>query len=174
MFEIIKNPEFIVNMALHSAILFTFLSLFFKYYISKLSTSAFNTEINNMINESMEHNIHLLKNNNTVKALPKNHLNYILSKPDKVVETHNNGLFNSVLVANTMVWIIVVILILVFKYSCNSDINLTDILTENAVAFTIIGIFEYLFFTKIAFKFVPVLPSFISNQSVSILKSKLE
>lgn len=174
MFDIIKNPEFIVNMALHSAILFTFLSLFFKLYISKLSTDTFNTEINNMVNASLGSNINLLKNNNIVKLIPKKQLSDMFSKPNKVVETRNNGLFNSVLVANIMVWSIVVIIILIFKFSCNIDINLTNIITENIVAFSIIGFFEYLFFTRIAFKFVPVLPSFISNQSLSILQSKLE
>jgi len=174
MFDIIKNPEFIVNMVLHSAILFTFLSLFFKLYISKLSTDTFNKEINHMINSSLGNNLDIIKNNNIVKALPKVELVNIFSKPNRVVETHNNGLFNSVLIANIMLWSLVVIIILIFKFSCNIDINLTELITDNVVVFAIIGVFEYLFFTKIAFKFVPVLPSFISNQSLSILKSKLE
>jgi hypothetical protein len=174
MFNIIKNPEFIVNMALHSAILFTFLSLFFKFYISKLSTTTFNNEINNMVDKSLGDNINLLKNNNIVKIIPKKQLSTMFAKPNKVVETQNTGLFNSVLVANIMIWSIVIIIILIFKFSCNIDINIKDIITENIIVFSIIGVFEYLFFTKIAFKFVPVLPSFISNQLLSILKSKLE
>ena len=70
-------------------------------------------------------------------------------------------------------WIFFVFILLVVNNCANLSIkNLSLLILENLVVFTFIGSIEYIFFTQIAFKYVPVVPSFISQQFVSIIKDK--
>ena len=47
--HMIGDPEFAINMAMHSLILFSFLSIFFLYYITTLAKNAFNQEITHLL-----------------------------------------------------------------------------------------------------------------------------
>ena len=51
LFKQLQDPNIIFDMILHSLILFTFLTLFFSFYVSKISTDVFNEEVNNIINK---------------------------------------------------------------------------------------------------------------------------
>lgn len=177
MFSIVKKPEFIVNMLLHSILLFNILSILFIKYISKITTHTFNEEISHTITTSMGEKFNTIMNNNIVHGLVKDktktQIYNLFAKPYKETEIRNKGLFDMVIVSNIMLWVTVIIIILIFKFSCNAEINMTHIITDNIAVFTIIGIFEYIFFKKIALKYIPVLPSFISNEAISTLKAKV-
>ena len=59
------------------------------------------------------------------------------------------------------------------KYECGSNLKIEEIIIENLIIFAFVGLVEYYFFTRIALKFVPVEPSFISKQFINSLKEKL-
>jgi hypothetical protein len=42
--------------------------------------------------------------------------------------------------------------------------HVKEVVIENLITFTFVGIVEFMFFKHIAFKFIPVAPSFISQQ----------
>jgi hypothetical protein len=179
--EIVKknftNVDFDINLILHSLILFTFLSLFFTLFITKITKSAFNHEISNLVDDSLGSKIEKIKENKVIKTiiskLPLNNLIKAYDSEDTSSVMHNNGLFVTLLVSNLFLWAGLIIVILIIKYHCNTEIKLKEIIIENAVIFTCIGIVEYMFFTNIAVKFVPVEPSFISKQFLDAVKNKL-
>ncbi len=60
------------------------------------------------------------------------------------------------------------------KKSPDSKLNIKDIVIENAIIFMFVGIVEFLFFKTIAFKFIPVEPSFISKEFLNQVKNQLK
>ena len=102
----IKNPSFTpencVNIVLHMTILFTLLSLLFKYYISDITKTAINSEIDHIVNESISHlnkdNINygklihelmhqkneLLKKYSNIKNLAEKNMNNLTHKINKL------------------------------------------------------------------------------------------
>jgi hypothetical protein len=173
--EIVSEPSFAINMAMHALILFSFLSIFFTMYITKLSKDAFDKELGEMIKEGLEEPIYKLKEMPVVKQLisivPLEKLEKLYAKPAKAVTMHNNGLINSVFMTNLLLWVMLIVIIIIMKNTCNMKINITEIAIENAITFTFVGIVEFMFFSYIAFKFVPVAPSFISGQFLDKVKN---
>lgn len=165
---IVSKPEFAVNMAIRTLILFSFLSTFFAFYVTKNSKNAFNEEIINMMDENFGVYIKDLKGHPIVKQmfdlLPLDKFKAVYSKPDKAVEMHNDGLFTTILITNLLLWTSLVVIIYIVNESCGYDIDINEIATENAITFAFIGVVQFLFFKIIASKFVPVTPSFISQQ----------
>lgn len=94
-------------------------------------------------------------------------------KVDKTVETHNNWLFNSIIITNVSLFIFVTMLIVILLYQCEQCIPIKHILLENAVTFFFVGIIEYFFFTKIAVKYIPSKPSLIVNSFFDSVEKQL-
>ena len=180
--EILKNSfldvNFDINLVMHSFILFTFLSLFFALYITKISKNAFNNDLSNMIHNGLSDKIKKIKQNisikNVINELPLDTLIKNYSIEDKAVTMHNNGLLNTLLSVNILLWVGLIIVILILKYNCGANLNISHLVLENVIIFTCVGIVEYLFFTKIATNFVPVKPSFISQQFLESIKLQLK
>jgi len=166
--HMIGDPEFAINMAMHSLILFSFLSIFFLYYITTLAKNAFNQEITHLMNDGLEKPIEELKSNPYVKqvlnVIPSEKLLALYSREDKAVIMHNNGLANTVFMTNALLWGMLIIVIIIIKYSCGKKVHVKEVVIENLITFTFVGIVEFMFFKHIAFKFIPVAPSFISQQ----------
>jgi len=168
MFSIIKKPEFIVNLLLHGIILFTILSI---KYIRKKTKNISNSKTSHTITTSIGEQFNTIINNNLNKDKTKTEIYDISAKSYKEVDVYNKGLFNTVIIANIILWITIIIIILIFKFSCDAKLNMTHIITDNIVVFTAICIFEYIFFKKIALNYSPVLPSFISNETIKTLQA---
>lgn len=179
--DFIKNTfgdvNFDINLYLHSLILFSFLSIFFIFYITKLVKSVFNDEISHLIEESLSDKIKEIKKNSSISyaidQLPLDVLIKAYSGQDKAVEMHNQGLFNTVFFINALLWVGLIVVVLILKMTCNTDIHIKEIVMENAIIFSFIGVIEFMFFKYIAFKFVPVEPSFISKQFLETVKQEL-
>jgi len=162
----IKSPTTIaIGIILHILILFTFLSLFFKLYISNLETEKFKEEIDNLISSNVSSIVNGLDSNIKNELFSAegisvlNNISQIYSKPDNVREINNywvqwiNVLLLFVIITSLLTSILIIYI------SFKGCIPLKTIILENMVIFTFIGIVEYLFFTKIAFKYIPVAPS---------------
>jgi hypothetical protein len=168
LFKQLQDPNIIFDMIIHSLILFTFLTLFFSFYVSKISTDVFNEEVNNIINENIDHTIDNLKGSQTIvqelliNNLPLDKISNYYNGVDSTVDAKNKGLLHSLWIANIILW--GCFLIGTFLIYDIYNLHVKDIMIENILTFIIIGIAEYLFFTRIGLKFVPVEPSFISKQ----------
>ena len=115
--HIVSDPEFAINMAMHSLILFSFLSIFFLFYITTLAKNAFTSEITELMNEGLEKPIEDLKSNTYVKQvlelIPSEKLLKLYSREDKAVTMHNDGLANAVFMTNALLWSMLVIVIII-------------------------------------------------------------
>lgn len=181
LFDLIKDKftdiNFNINLFSHFLILFTFLTIFFIIFITKVSSDAINYEVTNLIqkfkpdvqNSIRQSNvdnfiIDYLQNINTVD---------LYSKPDNAVKNHNNGLFKMLIVSLVLLWGGFILFIIFARYSCHIDINFKDLSLENLLVFGFIGFAEYYFFTRIAAKYVPVAPSFITQKLLDTIKGSI-
>ena len=174
----ITNINFNVDLFMHFIILFSFLTILFIYLISKLSSDAFNGEVGHLLKDIIHKNTEKMKKDpsfeNNSKLLPLDKLHKMFKNQEPTVKTHNEALIRLIVTINALLWLFFIVLLLVLKYNCDSNLNLKEIIFENLVLFTFVGFVEYLFFTKIALKFIPVEPSFISKQFLDALKNKFK
>jgi len=177
MLEHIFNLDinFGVNMGVHSLFLFSFLSAFFVFYISKISKNAIEDELENNIQSALGDQLVNLPDaaKSSLRTLPFNQLKKMYSRPEKAMEVNNTWLFKTILLVNVMLWAMLIFVIILLKTSCRKELNIMHILLENGIAFSFIGLVEYLFFTKIALKFIPVNPSVIPKEFINSLKTSL-
>jgi len=173
----LTDVNFNINLFLHFLILFSFLSIFFIFFISKVSTDAFNNEIEHLINELLSDKVKKLKKylnfDNIINELPLKQLYESYQKKNKAVEGHNKDLIKLIIIVNILLWVLFVSMTVLLKYECGSNLKIGEIITENLIIFACVGLVEYYFFTRIALKFIPVEPSFISKQFMNSLKDKL-
>ena len=174
----ITNKEFLLNLSMHALILFSFISIFFYFYVATLTKTVFNNEIIHLIESSFSEKIDKLKENKYINKLidilPIEKLKKIYKNPDPVIAVRNNNLFNTILFINIFCWLIYITIVLVLQNGCDTKIDMKGMIIENLIMFIFIGIVEYLFFTRIAIKYVPVKPSFITSQLFTKIKNSLE
>jgi hypothetical protein len=93
-----------------------------------------------------------------------------LNKPDPTAKIINDNLFDKM--STFIIFLVVFFIILAFIFSKNSDFHISHILIENGITFTFIGIIEVIFFLMIAYKYLPVVPSFLNTKLFDTLKQK--
>ena len=171
--KIFADKNFRFNMILHSLILFSFLSIFFFLYITTLTTQAFSSEVTNLMADKMQKVAAQVKTDPVAKQLithlPLPKMVKMFQQPDKVVTVKNEGLLSIIIFVNVLTWLFLVLCMTIF----DSGVDVTFVAIENIITFAFVGAIEFLFFKYIAFKFVPVEPSFITVQFMENLKSVL-
>ena len=171
------NPtHFIMNIILHIIILFTFLSGFFFFFISNAEESAFKEEIGNLIENNIKR---IVDDNDSVKDYVREinpvlkSLSGIYNHPDRF-STERNILvkFSSVFVILLLIGVFLTIFVTI-KFACDFDLSIKDLVIENIIIFIFVGIIEYLFFTRIAIKYVPAPPSLLINTVINALVGRI-
>ena len=172
--ELIQGKYFL-NIAIHVTILFTILANLFILYISKLSSKLLNNHLISIINKSFkdtnkELEIYIKANNlnnnnyinNYINNFDYNYYEKLYSKQDITRELVNKQVVNNIIHVNILLIIITILfgITLILTKNINYK-DIKELILENVISFTIIGIIEYLFFTNIAFKYVPSPPSHI-------------
>lgn len=170
-----SNTATIFSSFLHALILFIILSALFVFVISKIEEKLFNDEISKHIQEELPKS---LKENDTdgsikllLKGVPFNRLEKLYSEPSEDTQIYNTWLKKVMLLVASAILIIIIISALFLYFSCGQLIPVGHIVGENIVIFTLVGIFEGLFFYYIASKYVPVPPSLLINRLYGDLKS---
>ena len=173
--------ELSVNIILHMLILITLLSFLFWFYIKNVAKEAITHEINDNINKSFEKlkekitseqkqvlKTKMNENKNIIDVLDK-----IYAKENPVIKTHNDWL--SVLIVLSVMFMLVLLISVSYTMSlgCQRKVDFKMILLENITLFLCIGVVEFLFFTRIAVKFVPTKPSLIVNSFLETIKTNL-
>ena len=170
--------KFNINIIIHVLILFTFLTVFYFFYASKLIKDSFDNELKHLI----ESNINNLYDKYDISpsqiALSSKFIDIdkfikIYQQPDTYVSEHNKWVERS---AYYMIFgglFILITIIVILYFNCNQCTPIWDILLENIIVFTFVGIFEYMFFVKVAFKYVPAPPSLLVNSLLNKFKSSL-
>lgn len=170
---------FSVNVFTHVLILFIFLTAFFILFVSKLTKDMFETEISHLIDGSIDVMLRSLDDDTKKKlvlftnAVPLEKLINKYKDPSEYVLEHNKWVGLSAMTA-ALVGIIILVLILYVLYNtCGRCVPLKEILLENVIVFACVGVVEYLFFTRIALKFVPAPPSLLVSSLINKFKSSI-
>ena len=94
-------------------------------------------------------------------------------EPSEYVLEHNKWVKLSA-IAVAIVGVVVLGLVLYILYNtCGQCVPLKHILMENVIVFACVGVVEYLFFTRIALKFVPAPPSLLISSLINKFKSSI-
>lgn len=166
------------NISVHVAILLLILSLFFMFYVSKISSAAINKEVGDDINKFLGPVIQKQVGSNPyvanlINKIPFDKVQTFYSGPDFVSTLNNSWLFKLIIFINVAIILAIIYTVFLLRNACGICIPVKDILITNAVIFFFIGIVEYLFFTHIAVKFIPVKPSVIINAFIDDTKNVL-
>lgn len=170
-----SNISFIFNVGIHVFILFAFLSCFFIFYISKLMSSAFSQQINDLVKQNVSKVLdkYSYELRPVVGSLPLEQMKNFYNTPSEAVQEHNKGLFINVLIVNIAILLIISASAYLIYKTCNQCVPLVRIIIENVIIFSFIGGIEYLFFTKIAFNYIPVPPSLMVTSMLNSLATTI-
>lgn len=164
------NNELIISILVHVLILFTFLSLFFFFFVSKIEERTFQNEMGDMIDDNMKKILTPdIKNYLSQYTPVLQKVQSLYSEPDRYVQENNRWIkISAIFVVVFLLSIITTILI----FQC-SHISMGGIISENIVTFLCIGIVEYWFFTNIAIKWIPTSPSLMIDKMFSSITDNL-
>ena len=171
------------NIFLHILIIFILLTLLYFIYIRPITIKGFNgvfeDSIKNIFKE-LKKNSQAIKLKEVFKNYLKNinlnkYSNFVKSQPNELINDINSKLLQQIIIIIFFLILIVLLLNIlpptVFKY-CN---GLGSVLIELFVVFIIVLFIEFMFFTNVAQKFIPVEPSFlndyIKNKLINILQN---
>lgn len=162
-----------INVAMHVLILFTILSLFFMLYIAPVEKKALDNELENQIDDLITSNtVHMSEDlRKIINSDAVNKMKEVYSKPHKLTTQHNSWLFTSIVSTNIAMFLLVTISTLLLIYQCDKCIPIGHVMTENIITFIFVGIVEYLFFTRVALKYIPSPPSAIVKRVLTKLKN---
>lgn len=178
-----KQANYIINIGIHIYILFTFLTIFFFLYASKLAKKSINRALSNIIDK--ETNKFLTQLNTMDKKIAEVEINWDnVNKIAQKIEQSSQGELSSITEHNERLrkvaisiviglGVFLVLLYLYFRLSKGYKIKLGNIILENLVIFTFIGIIEYLFFTRIASKYIPTTPDFVVSSILDRVKYQI-
>lgn len=172
--------SFIINLSIHVFILTAFLSTFYFLYISKLTRDHVNNELSNIISKETTKMLDKLSektNNNNINW------KFIVSEVEKLKKEYTHELpyiteHNKKLLKHTVCFLIIFATVILFMttyaYMKNIKIRLKFIFAENFIIFFFVGIIEFLFFTEIASKYIPVTPDTATLAVVNRVKERIE
>ncbi len=173
----VSTTYIILDIMIHICILFTFLSIFFFAYVSKIERDTFQKEIGRNLENSM------------TQILNKNR-EYVLPTIDKfrpnLVQWQNMyssplsySAEKNKLVKATSLFIILLLLcsilsiVITLKFDCGKESGIWNIVIEKSIAFIIIGIVELWFFNNVALKYIPTTPSLLVKTMIEMARHEL-
>lgn len=172
----LKKATYIgINITVHIIILFSFLSLFFFLYVSRIEEAAFKEQIGNLINNNIQSVLEQQKEITAPliqTAMP--YLNILRPKTGQIeVATIKQNLLVKFSAGFTVLILIAICLsiILTLVFDCNKNVPIQEILLENTLTFIFVGIIEFLFFTKIAIHYVPAPPTLMLKTIFNTFRS---
>jgi hypothetical protein len=171
-----NTQNMIFNIGVNVTILFTILSIFFILVISKVSHKAINHEFVNLMDDKLQPHI-----NQVFREYPEllpftSQLSSskIFTNEDITVKYNNKWQYITMYMTIAFLILLTVVYPLVLKYMCGTCIPIKDIIILNITIFIFIGIIEYMFFTHVAMKFIPVKPSVITVSLLNDVKKILQ
>jgi hypothetical protein len=173
-----------LNIGLHVAILFGFLALFFFLYLAKLERTTVQNELNSIVEDQTGTMLTTIDDWSTHSRPPvpinwksiddaakKLEVNSQDETPE--ISRTNNKIRTVAVIVSVLLFVVVISAWLVAKFALKLDINTKRILYENLIIFCFIGLIEYLFYTEIAFKYIPTTPDLAAKTILDRVKSHL-
>ena len=179
-----SSAEYVLNISLHVLILFVFLSVFFFQYASKLASDSINSALGSVIDTQVDKLLDIVEevDNMTTKydidwqEVDKLAKNVEESSEDDLpeIEKTNKQLKKIAMIMSIVLLSIFVSFYVYFRFIKGLKVSLTSVIIENLIFFSFIGVIEYLFFVKIAAKYVPVTPDFVSTTLLDRVKYNVD
>lgn len=179
-----SSAEYVLNISLHVLILFVFLSVFFFQYVSKLASDSINNALGSVIDTQVDKLLDTVEevDNMTTKydidwqEVDKLAKNVEESSEDDLpeIEKTNKQLKKIAMIMSIVLLSIFVSFYVYFRFIKGLKVSLTSVIIENLIFFSFIGVIEYLFFVKIAAKYVPVTPDFVSTTLLDRVKYNVD
>ena len=187
--QIDGHTAFAVNVVFHVLVLFTALTLLFKFVVSPTEVDALQGNVNNLISQNLSGVLATgnTTSGNVLKPLLKSlepELQVLAATydgPSDAVRIQNQWVFGA---AYFMIGILVAVLLtmlLTLRTSCRGNTTKLmvsgwppGILLENLLIFAVICGAEYGFFSLVASKYVPVMPSEILTDVISYTKQEFQ
>lgn len=184
MTKITENTSLLLNGLFHVLILFTILSIIYFAIINPLEQKTFDNEIKTSIRSGVKTSFENLDSNikgelNTLLGKKQDNITFYdkliesYSVPSEEVKEHNKSVILVCIFSIVFVFITLTGTLFFLKFLGNRDIGIFHILQENLITFVFVGVFEFLFFTQVAFKYVPAPPSLIVNNMLESFKNNL-
>ena len=166
-----------LDVMVHVLILFTFLSLFFFMYVSKIESKAFQSEIG----DNLETSLIKILDKNRKDVLPTinrsrsdlTRLEKIYASPLSYSQEKNKLIKISAAFIGVLLLCTILSIVFTMKFECGKDSDIWHIVIENIIVFIFIGIVEYWFFTNVAMKFIPTSPSLMVDTMINTVKEEL-
>jgi hypothetical protein len=179
------QANYSLNISVHLLILFTFLTIFFFAYISKLSKKSIQDAMDGLINQQVGKLLTGIDNwdkklNSDYPTIKWKEVNKLAkqvidkSQGEMPEITDNNTKLQ--FIGMTMIGSLVVLTIgmfVYFRYIKGYDIHIGQIIAENFVVFLFVGVIEFAFFMYIASKYIPVTPDFVATSALDRVKTNL-
>lgn len=164
--EASQSTEFKINVILHIFILFTLLTTFYLTYISKVETDALNNELDSLINNGIGPNVKSLPDNLkwVLKNTPIEQIQKLYKNEDPVKQLNNKWVSKSMIAMSIALITALILIVYALKSGCNQCIDWQSLIIENLVTFMFVGMVEAAFFVFIAFRFLPVEPSYMTEK----------
>lgn len=172
-----KQIKTTIDVLIHIIILFSFLSLFFFLYISRIESDAFKTELAGMISDHINK---FIEENPSIDTSLYEMQPYIKRFMDRYNKPTGKTLERNIMLKFLSIFVILLLsgitisIILTASLECNKKLNISHIILQNIIVFIFIGIVEYNFFTHVASKYIPVMPSLMASTMVETLKAEIK
>ncbi len=176
-----NSMTFSVDLTVHVVILLTILTIFYIMYIRHVVQHHIDHEYENIIETNISSMTKDLSSNqiNTIRKLreylPLQKLTEINNKKSDMVTNNNNWTLKYMITINicfALLMIVILLMVKVYTHETN-EVIIGEILKENAIVFTFIGIVEFVFFYFVASKYIPIMPSESSMAILDALSKKL-
>ena len=153
MTNLYDNPNFIFSVSIKILLLFAFLTCFFYIIIQKQVSDGLTSNITNIILENAD--LNMFSNYYSKTKLS-----------DAEYHTRESIMYNNAMyMFNVSIIIFFLCISIIIYYTsnifCKRKISLKQIIIFNIILYTLVGIIEYVFFMKIASKYIP-----ITNQEI--------
>jgi hypothetical protein len=171
-----------INIGLHVLILFCFLAVFFFLFISKKAEQAVSDEISSSVGKSVDSALNSLRNAENQYpvfkvnwvAINQKALNMEASSQGNIqsIKDNNQRLKTASIIAAGGMATLLGVAIIYFHFYSGMNLQYGQIVVTNIIAFSLVGLVEYLFFVKIASKYSVVNPSLMNDAVISRVEDK--
>lgn len=169
-----SGTKFAYTSILYILILFSVLSLFFYFIVSKTTTQVVNGELKKAVRNNTQNLLKKLGNKgcDEVKASKEfiDGIERLYEKPSKIVQETNTWLYITVAIIGLAIAAFLGGSYLFLRFSCGMCSFMGPIIIETLIIFAFIAVAEYSFFRFIAVKFVPLPPSEMVTSFIKHLK----
>lgn len=174
-----SSASYNINITLHVLILFTFLTIFFFTFLSKVEVENVNNVMSKLVGDQTKNTLDFIKSNSSKIPISKDELSNVANNmeksskvPIKSISDNNKKLKKISIIMISCIFLLLVGMIIYYKVYKKYDIGFSHILIENLIIFSFAGIIEYLFFTNVAVKYVPVTPDVATSSILDGIKDK--